>query len=99
MTRGLRIERASDPRLLGDPTLTLTMTRCLERLRQHGALQRLPGGFWVRPGCGFRGNTPAESWDGATTVEALVRRGFAEYSKWQTGRGGKAYPIEARPRP
>lgn len=94
MTRGLRLDRAANP---GRGELTLTMAACLERLRAHGELVRMPGGYWVRQGVKFSGSYPAEAWDGTTTVEALVRRGLAEYSQWQPGRGGKRFPIAVKP--
>lgn len=97
MTRGLRADRAASPARTGDATLTLTMTACLERLRAHGELVRLPGGYWARQGVKFSGSSPAETWDGTPTIEALVRRGLAEYSQWQQGRGGKPFPIAVKP--
>ena len=50
---------------------------------------RFPGGYWAREGW--------HSWNGPNwgtpTVEAIVRRGYAEYTVWKDGRGGK-FPIE-----
>lgn len=96
MTRGYRIDRACNPARAGDPTLTLTMTAALERLRTNGKLVRLPGGYWVRDGVRFAGNAPSESWEGASTIEALVRRGLAEYCAWQSGRG-RSFPVAVKP--
>lgn len=95
MARGLRKSQASDPARAGDPTLTMTMTACLAKLREQGPLVRLPGGYWVREGVGFSGSTPAESWDGTPTIEALVRRGLAEYTDWQKGRGAM-FPVAVK---
>lgn len=69
--------------------LSPTMQDAVEFARQHGnKLIRLPGGFWCREGL-TRWERP---WFGTTTVEALVKRGVAEYTKWQEGRS--RFPIE-----
>src|SRR3990172_6451312 len=57
--------------------------------RHSNKLVRFPGGYWARDGW--------HSWDGpcwgTPTVEAIVRRGFAEYTVWKDGRSGR-FPIE-----
>jgi len=55
-------------------------------VKTRGKLIRYPGGFWYPDGPGQRSfSTP--------TVEALVRRGLAEYTAWKDGRNG-FFPIE-----
>ncbi|MDF2434757.1 MAG: hypothetical protein JWP44_4388 [Mucilaginibacter sp.] len=53
-----------------------------------GSVYRHPGGHWRR----------SKTWDGdsfgASSVEALVKRGVAEYTDWQEGRNGR-FPIRA----
>lgn len=97
MTRGVRKERASDPARAGDATMSLAATRCLAKLREKGGLVRLPGGYWVSPGAGFVNGEPSEPWDIASTIEALIRRGLAEYSAYGGGVGGARCGTAVRP--
>ncbi len=75
-------------------SLSPVMKDALAMIAEHGALERLPGGFWVRPGVRFNGNRPSESYHSTPTVEALVRRGVASYTRWQERQGGARFPIE-----
>ena len=54
-----------------------------------GKLHRFPGGFW-------RVAAAHSAWFGTSTVQALVRRGAAEYTEWRRhGSGeGSQFPIE-----
>lgn len=90
MTRGIRSERSAVMDR-ADPTLTPIMARCLAKLRQHGSLVRLAGGYWVAPGTGFVGGEPADSYDIQSTIDGLVRRGLAHITK----RGGMGQKPEA----
>lgn len=73
--------------------LSPEMHRCLDFVRrQGGAIHLNPlSGLWMakewRSGTGeaFR----------SSTVEALVARSVLAYSKWQDGRRGDPFPIEA----
>lgn len=55
------------------------------------SVHRHPGGFWWEkdPQSNYR------SGFGTNSVEALVRRGVAEWTQWQEGRNGR-FPIQAR---
>lgn len=66
--------------------LSLVMAGALLTLKEHGALERWPGGFWTYPGCDVIGSCPG--WGGsvlkvpawhvsAGTIHALVNRGLA----------------------
>jgi hypothetical protein len=70
--------------------LSPTMQRCVEYIRQHGAIHRHPGGFWAHA----EWQQHSGPWHDTGTIQALVRRGVAEYSEWQQGRSGR-FPIKA----
>ena len=53
-------------------------------------ISRYPGGFWAREG--WQGSR-IEHYFGVTTIQALVDRGVAEYTKWEDGRSGR-FPVE-----
>ena len=91
MTRGVRSERSAVMDR-DDPTLTPTMARCLAKLREHGGLIRLAGGYWVPPGAGFANGKPPDSYDIQSTIEGLVRRGLAHVTK-RGGYGSKPDAI------
>jgi hypothetical protein len=55
-----------------------------------GKLLRQPGGFWVRPEDEYLAYCRSF---GTPTVEGLVRRGVASYTKWKEGRNGR-FPVE-----
>ncbi len=72
-------------------TLTRTMKRAIRSASTNGSkprgkLIRYPGGFWYPDGPGQHSYSTA-------TVQALVRRGLAEYTQWKDGRNGR-FPIE-----
>lgn len=71
--------------------LSPVMQACVDFMRgQGGYLYRHPGGFW-----GAMAFRLHESF-GTSTVEALVRRGVAEYVHWrESERGGRRFPITA----
>ena len=76
--------------------LTPTMKNVLATAMRHGGtLERHQGGYWSYQGCRLYPHNGAPEWYASTpTVEALVKRGEMEYSKWQVGKKGK-FPIEA----
>lgn len=65
------------------------MIACVEFIRKYGAIERIPGGFWVQPG-----TSATYPSFGTTTVEALVKRGAAKYTDWKENRNGR-FPIKA----
>ena len=80
-----------------------TMRAAIDLALEHGngipadaVLIRFPGGFWS-----YRGWRLHEGkWFGATTIEALVKRGAGEYTKWQLRKrprpGSICFPTEVR---
>lgn len=56
--------------------------------RNENTMVRFPGGYWARRGW--------SAWNGpcfgTSTIEAIVRRGYAEYTVWKDGR--TRFPIE-----
>ena len=71
--------------------LSPKMLVVIEHMRKHGGkLVRYPGGYWADEGW--------HAWHGpcygTSTIQALVRRGVAEYVVWKDGRGGTKFPIE-----
>jgi hypothetical protein len=78
---------------MGKP-LSATMVDCIELARTHGGeLVRFQGGYWAGR------NAPRMPHDGiprpycgGSTVNAIVTRGYAEYSEWREGRSFK-FPI------
>ena len=70
--------------------LSQMMQKAIGQMRKHNnKLVRLPGGWWLGEGVSrFQGPM-----FGTSTVEALVKRGLAEYTTWKDGRNG-AFPIE-----
>jgi hypothetical protein len=66
------------------------MRNAIDYANEHGGrLIRYPGGFWCKDGL-MEWQRP---WFGATTIEALVKRGVAEYTKWFEGSRAR-FPIE-----
>lgn len=51
---------------------------------------RYPGGFWAREN--WEGSRKEHSF-GTTTIQALVDRGLAQYTKHEEGRNGR-FPVE-----
>ena len=60
----------------------------LDMRRGVGQVYRAPGGFWYQ---NTRQIPPSY---GTSTVEAIVKRGYATYDEWKAGRHG-AFPIRA----
>ena len=74
--------------------LSPTMLSALDYAKAHGnKIHRFPGGFWAANGWGGANSDPF--WYGASTIEALVKRGKMEYTVWQNRSGGGKFPIEA----
>lgn len=73
------------------PVLSETMQSLVDFIGKGGTIARFPGGYWAHPSWTYN-NGP---WWGATTVEALVKRKVAAYTKHQQGRNGHEFPIEA----
>lgn len=74
--------------------LSESMLKAIKCMAEHKAICRYPGGCWQAP----RGY---EKWMrslGTRTVEALVRRGLAEYTEWKEGRSGR-FPVRCELRP
>lgn len=56
---------------------------------ENAVLVRFPGGFWSH-----RGSRQIDPTWGTTTIEAIVKRGAAEYTKWKERKDGSQFPIE-----
>jgi hypothetical protein len=72
------------------PTLTPTMTDCWVYMGKapENSLVRHQGGFWTS----IDGRHPVF---GTSTIEALVKRGVAEYTEWKDGRIAP-FPIRVK---
>lgn len=70
--------------------LSVTMLDAVSYAKKFdNKIVRYPGGFWARENwAGER----REHYFGTTTIQALVDRGLAEYTKWQDGRS--RFPVE-----
>lgn len=69
--------------------LSKTMKAAMAAARDNGGIiRRFPGGFW-----GHNGMDRQRPWFGTTTIQALVSRGFLEYSEWHEGTS--RFPIAA----
>lgn len=77
--------------------LTDPMFACVNMTHDHGGkLIRFVGGYWSWEGVArhsHNGN-PVE-YCGTSTVEALVKRGYLEYSEWRDGRTQR-FPITVK---
>ncbi len=71
--------------------LSPTMREAVDQMKlSDGEIYREPGGFWRIKGV-------AETWWGAGTVKALVKRGVLEYCEHRQRHGGYgSFPIRAR---
>ena len=68
--------------------LSSTMERALSFASDNGGkIKRYPGGFW-----GQNGLNTQQPWFGTPTIQALVSRGYFEYSDWTIG--ATRFPIE-----
>lgn len=71
--------------------LSPEMARAVAFASGHGwKIVRHPGGFWGAADF-VQHKSP---WFSTTTIQALVRRGAAEYTQWKTNLNGR-FPIEA----
>ena len=72
-------------------TLTPTMKEAAKFAKEEcgGKLHRHPGGFWAGEDYRQHGKS-----FGTSTVEGMVKRGAAEYTKYLDGRNGR-FPVEA----
>jgi hypothetical protein len=81
-------DRLSPRREKQSTALSRPMLEAVRLARDHGdKLKRFPGGFWTAPQWGI-----ARTF-GTPTIEALVKRGYAEYTEWVDGRSGR-FPVE-----
>jgi hypothetical protein len=72
--------------------LSKRMQVAVQWAKEHaGTFWRHPGGYWGSE----RFYDHHGVWFGTSTIEALVKRGVAEYSAWQEGRNGR-FPIQAK---
>lgn len=71
--------------------LSITMQAALMHATGNGGqLVRAPGGFWIREE--DKAKVPHCQTYGTKTIEALVKRGAAEYTEWKEGRQGR-FPV------
>lgn len=76
--------------------LSATMVACLDDAQENGGeLVRYQGGYWADR-AGGHPLTNRRAYHGATTVQALVARGYAEYSEHRLGSAGREFPIAMR---
>lgn len=69
-------------------SLSHEMKNCITFARSgNGKLYRQPGGFWKKEEF-----EPYGISYGTPTIEALVKRGLAEYTEWKDGRRGR-FPV------
>lgn len=69
------------------------MQQVVDWMKSHGGtITRYPGGFWWIENA--TGKTVHQAY-GTSTVQALVRRGVAEYCEWKGNAAGR-FPIKAR---
>lgn len=70
--------------------LTPTMKRAIAYMQRHGGkVVRYPGGYWASETWHMWAGAPYKT----PTIEALVRRGMAEYTAWKDGKNER-FPIE-----
>lgn len=75
--------------------LSKTMIACLAYVHEHGGkIHRHQGGFWAH--ANWKNDRTDLVWFGATTIEALVKRGQLAYDLWaQNNRGTGTFPVRA----
>jgi hypothetical protein len=80
--------------MMSGKPLSATMAAALgETIERGGKLVRYVGGYWST--AGIERNAGVPIWYvGASTVQALERRGRLRYTDWQEGRRGR-FPIGA----
>lgn len=72
--------------------LSPTMQACVKFMKEHGDhIHRHPGGFWSHSEWN---QNQGGVWFGTSTVEALVKRGHAEYDQWK-GPQDRLFPVRA----
>lgn len=82
--------------------MSATMAACLAfieaaRNEHGGKIVRFPGGYWTHAGCDRNGRRPSQYF-GTPTIEALVKRGWLRYSRWQEATAparSRSFPVEA----
>jgi len=75
--------------------LSATMVACIDCAQEAGGeLVRYQGGYWADRGGGHP-MTNRREFHSTPTVQALVTRGYAEYSEHRDGRN-EAFPIAMR---
>jgi hypothetical protein len=68
------------------------MLEVIAHMKRHGGkLHRYAGGYWADADW-YPYHGPCF---GTSTIEAIVRRGYAAYTVWVDGRSGNKFPIEA----
>jgi hypothetical protein len=87
---------ATNPTVGGETvskSLSATMVACIDLARANGGeLVRYQGGFWSDRGGGHP-TVNRREYHGASTVQAIVDRGYAAYSEHREGRNGSSFPI------
>lgn len=90
MQREQRLKEASIDPLLSKLSPTMVFAWDFG-IGAGGELVRFAGGYWTRSG-----NIPPHCEHyGTPTIEALVRRGGAEYTEWKDGARGR-FPIRVK---
>lgn len=76
------------------PELSATMVACIDDAQAAGGeLIRFAGGYWAKRGAAIQSHNGAPvGAHGTSTVNAIVTRGYAEYSEHRDGRNGP-FPI------
>jgi hypothetical protein len=73
------------------PDLSPEMKMTLAYMQSNGGrLFRWPGGFWAKDEYQLRSNI----YFGTSTIQALVRRGLAEYVGYKEHKRGGEFPVE-----
>lgn len=75
--------------------LTATMVACIDdTLEAGGELVRFQGGFWATPGA--HPTVDRRIYYGTPTANAIVARGYAEYTEHRERATGGSFPIRMR---
>lgn len=71
-----------------------------ETVERGGKLVRYAGGYWTVAGTPYNGQHPAW-YIGASTIQALERRGHVTYTQWQESRRPalRKFPVACEARP
>jgi hypothetical protein len=74
--------------------LSPKMREAVDKAHEHGGtLVREPGGFWTYPGCTHTKPAIPDWHVGIYTVKALVIRGLANFTKYESDRYGYKFPV------